>query len=128
MAYIDSRKQKVHPAVAYLLRKYLQELQQLKREYEDDAPAADATDADATDDGAPRDAFAAFARRHQPRTSMRYAAEQAGVLKAIKESRAKHEAAQKKARAKARPPQADEQLKQDLLEARKKQGTPDFEP
>ena len=37
-------------------------------------------------------------------------------------------AAQKKARAKARPPQADEQLKQDLLEARKKQGTPDFEP
>ena len=126
MAYIDSRKQKVHPAVAFLLRKYLQELQQLKREYEDDAPAADATDA--TDDGAPRDAFAAFARRHQPRTSMRYAAEQAGVLKAIKDEKAKLEAAQKKARAKARPPQADEQLKQDLLEARKKQGTPDFEP
>ena len=127
MAYIDSRKQKVHPAVAFLLRKYLQELQELKCEYEDDAPAADATD-DATDEGAPRDAFAAFARRHQPRTSMRYAAEQEGVLKAIKESRAKHEAAQKKARAKARPPQADQQLTQDLLEARKKQGIPDFEP
>ena len=123
MAYIDSRKQKVHPAVAFLLRKYLQELQQLKREYEDDAPAADATD-----DDAPRDAFAAFARRHQPRTSMLYAAEQEGVLKAIKESRAKHEAAQKKARAKARPPQADQQLTQDLLEARKKQGIPDLEP
>ena len=112
--------------MAFLLRKYLQELQQLKREYEDDAPAADAADAPA--DGAPRDAFAAFARRHQPRTSMRYAAEQAGVLKAIKDEKAKLEAAQKKARAKARPPQADEQLKQDLLEARKKQGTPDFEP
>ena len=123
MAYIDSRKQKVHPAVAFLLRKYLQELQQLKREYEDDAPADDATD-----DDAPRDALAAFARRHQPRTSMRYAAEQEGVLKAIKEARAKHEAAQKKAKAKARPPQADQQLTQDLLEARKKQGIPDFEP
>ena len=123
MAYIDSRKQKVHPAVAFLLRKYLQELQQLKREYEDDAPADDATD-----DDAPRDAFAAFARRHQPRTSMRYAAEQEGVLKAMREERAKLEAAQKKARAKARPPQADQQLTQDLLEARKKQGTPDFEP
>ena len=123
MAYIDSRKQKVHPAVAFLLRKYLQELQQLKREYEDDAPAADATD-----DGAPRDAFAVFARRHQPRTSLRYAAEQAGVLKAINDEKAKLVAAQKKARAKARPPQADEQLKQDLFEARKKQGTPDLEP
>ena len=123
MAYIDSRKQKVHPAVAFLLRKYLQELQELKCEYEDDA-----TDDDATDDDAPRDAFAAFARRHQPRTSMRYAAEQAEVLKAIKDEKAKLEAAQKKARAKARPPQADEQLKQDLLEARKKQGIPDFEP
>ena len=123
MAYIDSRKQKVHPAVAFLLRKYLQELQELKCEYEDDAPADDATD-----DDAPRDAFAAFARRHQPRTSMRYAAEQEEVLKALREARAKHEAAQKKARAKARPPQADQQLTQDLLEARKKQGTPDFEP
>ena len=123
MAYIDSRKQKVHPAVAFLLRKYLQELQELKREYEDDA-----MDDDATDDDAPRDAFAVFARRHQPRTSLRYAAEQAGVLKAIKDEKAKLEAAQKKARAKARPPQADEQLKQDLLEARKKQGTPHFEP
>ena len=123
MAYIDSRKQKVHPAVAFLLRKYLQELQELKCEYEDDATAADATD-----DGAPRDAFAAFARRHQPRTSMRYAAEQEGVLKAMREERAKLEAAQKKARAKARPPQADQQLTQDLLEARKKQGIPDFEP
>ena len=123
MAYIDSRKQKVHPAVAFLLRKYLQELQELKCQYEDDATAADATD-----DDAPRDAFAAFARRHQPRTSLRYAAEQAGVLKAIKDEKAKLEAAQKKARAKARPPQADEQLKQDLLEARKKQGTPHFEP
>ena len=123
MAYIDSRKQKVHPAVAFLLRKYLQELQELKCEYEDDA-----TDDDATDDDAPRDAFAAFARRHQPRTSMRYAAEQEGVLKAMREERAKLEAAQKKARAKARPPQADQQLTQDLLEARKKQGTPDFEP
>ena len=118
MAYIDSRKQKVHPAVAFLLRKYLQELQELKCEYEDDA----------TDDDAPRDAFAAFARRHQPRTSMRYAAEQEGVLKAVREARAKLEAAQKKARAKARPPQADQQLTQDLLEARKKQGIPDFEP
>ena len=123
MAYIDSRKQKVHPAVAFLLRKYLQELQELKCEYEDDA-----TDDDATDDDAPRDAFAAFARRHQPRTSMRYAAEQEGVLKAMREERAKLEAAQKKARAKARPPQADQQLTQDLLEARKKQGIPDFEP
>ena len=123
MAYIDSRKQKVHPAVAFLLRKYLQELQELKCEYEDDA-----TDDDATDDDAPRDAFAAFARRHQPRTSMRYAAEQEGVLKAVREARAKLEAAKKKARAKARPPQADQQLTQDLLEARKKQGIPDFEP
>ena len=120
---MDSRKQKVHPAVAFLLRKYLQELQELKCEYEDDA-----TDDDATDDDAPRDAFAAFARRHQPRTSMRYAAEQEGVLKAMREERAKLEAAQKKARAKARPPQADQQLTQDLLEARKKQGIPDFEP
>lgn len=123
MAYIDTRKQKVHPAVAFLLRKYLQELQELKCEYEDDAPADDATAADA-----PHDAFAAFARRHQPRTSMRYAAEQEGVLKAQHEARAKDEAAQKKAKAKARPPQADQQLTQDLLEARKKQGIPDFEP
>ena len=119
MAYIDSRKQKVHPAVAFLLRKYLQELQELKCAYEDDAPADDATA-----DDAPRDAFAAFARRHQPRTSMRYAAEQEGVLKALHEARA----AQKKAKAKARPPQADQQLAQDLLEARKNQGIPDFEP
>ena len=114
MAYIDSRKQKVHPAVAFLLRKYLQELQELKCAYENDATAGDA----------PRDAFAAFARRHQPRTSMRYAAEQEGVLKARHEAKA----AQKKAKAKARPPQADQQLTQELLEARKKQGIPDFEP
>ena len=122
MAYIDSRKQKV-PGRGLPAAQDLQELQELKREYEDDA-----MDDDAPDDGAPRDAFAVFARRHQPRTSLRYAAEQAGVLKAINDEKAKLVAAQKKARAKARPPQADEQLKQDLLEAREKQGIPDFEP
>ena len=72
---------------------YLQELQELKCEYEDNA-----MDDGATDDDAPRDAFAVFARRHQPRTSLRYAAEQAGVLKAINDEKAKLVAAQKKAR------------------------------
>ena len=53
----------------------------------------------------PRDAFEAFAKRHQPRTSMRFAAEQEDMLKAEAEVFAKHAAAEKKAKAKVQPPQ-----------------------
>jgi hypothetical protein len=81
------------------------------------------------DADAPRDAFEVFAKRHQPRTSMRFAAEQEDTLRTEAEMAAKHVAAEKKkTKAKVQPLQAREKLAQDLLAARKAQHINDFEP
>ena len=96
VAYLENRKQQLQPAVAFLLRKYLLELQELRSACTDDVAA----------DDAPRDAFEVFAKRHQPRVSMRFAAEQEEALKAEIEQVAKRTAAEKRAKAKVQPPQA----------------------
>ncbi len=101
--------------MAFLLRKYLLELQELKTQRydddddddDDDVAADDAPPAAAPPAAAPpRDAFEAFARRHQPRTSLPFAAAQEEKVKAQNEQNARAAAAEKKAKAKANPAQA----------------------